>query len=134
MLANELRSRINREPSGCWRWTGTITAGGYGKLGGKLAHRLVFESLVGPILAGFQIDHLCRRRDCVNPEHLEVVTQRENILRGIAPSAINARKTHCNKGHPFTPENTYYDAARRTRRCRICQLNWNAKSRRRVSC
>lgn len=98
---------------GCWEWTGLINAEGYGTIprgGGQysgtrfnlLAHRLVYELLVGPIPEGLQLDHLCRVRNCVNPAHLEPVTQRENTMRSpIAPAAINARKTHCPRGHPY---------------------------------
>lgn len=75
---------------------------------------------------GMQIDHLCRNHDCVNPEHLEVVTQAENMRRGIGATAINARKTHCKHGHEFTPENIY----RRPngRECMTCLKERNAKN------
>jgi hypothetical protein len=66
-----------------------------------------------------QLDHLCRVRGCVNPDHLEVVTGATNTLRGISSPAINARKTHCRRGHEFTPENTYID--RGSRRCKACR-------------
>ena len=99
--------------TGCWLWTGTRTTykrEGYGRFNGPdglvLAHRFAYELLVGPIPEGLQIDHLCRVRLCVNPAHLEPVTHTENVLRGTGPTAINARKTHCNLGHEFTPENT----------------------------
>lgn len=100
------------EPNtGCWLWMRTLTGAGYGgqSLFGKkrLAHRISYELLRGPIPAGLQIDHLCRCRSCVNPDHMETITRRENILRGMSPLAINARKTHCRHGHEFTAENTY---------------------------
>jgi hypothetical protein len=86
----------------CWLWTGSKVEG-YGKLkvegAYKLAHRLVFECHGGPIAHGMQLDHLCRVRHCVNPSHLEQVTQTVNIMRGMSPIAINARKTHCSHGH-----------------------------------
>jgi len=93
--------------AGCWVWQGSIgSVTGYGHLGPFMAHRFAYELLVGPIPAGMQIDHLCRIRACVNPEHLEVVTPRTNYLRGISPPALNARKTHCLRGHEYTVENT----------------------------
>ncbi|WP_353848602.1 HNH endonuclease signature motif containing protein [Cellulomonas sp.] len=82
---------------------------------------MAWEQENGPIPPGMQLDHLCRVRECVNPLHLELVTQRENILRGESPAAHHARKTHCDHGHEFTPENTYRAPSRpRTRICRAC--------------
>lgn len=106
----------------CWLWT-RATSFGYGVLnvGGVTtrSHRFSYELLVGPIPEGLQIDHLCRIRNCVNPGHLEPVTLQENSLRGFCPSAINARKTHCNRGHKFTEENTWVDSEGK-RNCRAC--------------
>lgn len=95
----------------CWLWTAAIDRAGYGRIGGAdgrilYAHRVAYELAVGEIPKGLVIDHLCRVRHCVNPDHLEVVSQRQNILRGTAPVVENARKTHCKWGHEFTPENT----------------------------
>lgn len=110
--------------SGCWLWIGALRPTGYGVFneGGKRypAHRWGYESLVGQIPKGLQIDHLCRVRSCVNPDHLEPVTQRENILRGNGIAAINARKTHCKRGHPLTAGNVYLSAKRR--QCRQCTI------------
>jgi hypothetical protein len=97
----------------CWSWRGPIGRNGYGtfservkgKHQARLAHRWAYEHMVGPIPAGLHLDHLCRRRDCVNPVHLEPVTARENLLRGNGFAAINARKTHCPHGHEYAPEN-----------------------------
>ena len=117
MTPGELRrfeAKVSPEPnSGCWLWTGCLTTGGYGMLqldGGRIpkyAHRLAYEHHVGLIPEGLQIDHLCRVRSCVNPSHLEPVTQRENGLRGESMAAQQARQTHCIHGHEFTQENTY---------------------------
>lgn len=97
----------------CWLWNAAISTTGYGKFGvwpkTVSAHRFAYEAFVGPIPTGLHIDHLCRNRQCVNPQHLEAVPQRVNTLRGIAPPAINATKTECLRGHRFTDENTYVD-------------------------
>lgn len=107
----------------CWLWIGAISSTGYGNfwLSGRYisAHRASYEYAVGPIPDGLHIDHLCRVRQCVNPSHLEPVTQRENTLRGETLPAANARKTHCLRDHPFTPENTYVSSAGRS--CLTCR-------------
>ncbi len=95
----------------CWIWAkataGRLPYGNQYHLGRSMgAHRFMYERMVGAIPEGMQLDHLCRTPNCVNPAHLESVTARVNILRGTGPSAINAAKTHCSKGHEFTPENT----------------------------
>ena len=117
-------SYIERSTDGCWRFTTTqMTKGGYAWFQARgqrfLAHRYSYEKFVGPIPEGLQLDHLCRVRNCVNPEHLEPVTCRENLLRGNTLNAMNARKTHCVNGHEFTPENTKYRPDGR-RRCAAC--------------
>lgn len=82
--------------------------------------------------AGLGLDHLCRVRRCVNPAHLEPVTDRVNILRGQAPSAVNAAKTHCIRGHPFNSVNTYWFTetnGTRGRQCRTCREYHDLKRR-----
>lgn len=106
--------------SGCWIWAGTITPEGYGKKGRIYAHRYSYETFKEPIPNGLQIDHRCRVRCCVNPDHLQVVTSKKNTLLGISPTAQNARKTHCKYGHEFTEENTYPPPPGRGRRCKAC--------------
>jgi len=107
----------------CWRWLGSFTTHGYGILSqGKrnlAPHRVAFELYRHPIPDGLVLDHLCRNRWCVNPWHLEPVTNRTNILRGVGHTAVNAAKTHCINGHEFTPENTSYVSGGK-RRCKTC--------------
>ena len=118
-------AKIEVAEPGCWIWTGHRLKGGYGmiartrRLGPTTAHRFAYECLVGPIPDGQQLDHLCRTRSCVNPGHLEVVTQTENIRRGVGFGGVNYRKTRCKRGHRFTSENTYHqpDGHRRCREC-----------------
>lgn len=89
---------------GCWVWRGHLSRGyGQFRLGGvtRPAHRLLYETLVGPIPAGLEPDHLCRNRACVRPDHLEPVDHRTNCLRGISPAAVNAAKRTCLRGHAF---------------------------------
>lgn len=114
----------------CWIWTNRLMVGGYGSFSADkkiwLAHRWSYEFMRAPIPDGLALDHLCSNPPCVNPWHLEPVTQRENVLRSRGITAQNARKTHCKWGHEFTEANTYVD--RRGRRgCRTCR---NAASRR----
>jgi len=93
------KSWIPVTETGCWLWTGADNGTGYGRItvAGKflLAHRAVYEALRGPIQDGMTIDHLCRIRCCVNPDHLEVVSMKVNILRGFGPTAINSKKRSC---------------------------------------
>jgi hypothetical protein len=104
----------------CWVWTGGKHTGGYGSDGGRLAHRTSYELLVGPIPAGLQLDHLCRVRLCVRPQHLEPVTQRENIWRGESLSIVTARTNRCRRGHEMAGVNVYIVPKTGDRRCLAC--------------
>lgn len=121
------------DPALCWNWPGAIRASGYGAVRANLdergfrtwaAHRAIYTILVGAVVAGIELDHLCRNRKCVNPAHLEPVSSRENCLRGVSVHADNARKTHCKHGHEFTPENTMCvpTSCGVGRKCRVCYL------------
>lgn len=107
----------------CWVWTDHVTKNGYGKIRfdykDYYAHRLSYFLYKGPILKNLQIDHLCRNRRCVNPKHLEMVTQKINLMRGNGQCAKNAKKTHCPQNHEYKPENTYVDK-KGSRHCRMC--------------
>lgn len=108
----------------CWLWRGGLTSTGYGRfyyLGtNSRAHRLCWEALKGKIPDGLELDHLCRIRNCVNPNHLEPVTTVENTMRGNSPAAISARKTHCKYGHSLLDKNNLYKNKRKPT-WRICQ-------------
>lgn len=112
--------------TGCWLWTASVKPNGYGQFGVtdgdvRYAHRLAYEFLVGPVPDGLELDHLCRVRHCVNPAHLEPVTRRENLRRGVS---ANRRKTHCPQGHSYNSVNTYLDK-RGGRICRSCMRQRN---------
>lgn len=140
--------KVNRDPdreATCWLWSGGIAKKtGYGHfwLGGKthLAHRVAYELLIGPIERAMTLDHLrdlCGNRNCVKvladdmgPAHLEPVTHRVNNIRSDGVSGVNFRKTHCIRGHEFTPENTYHPPKKpATRYCRQCMAIHDAAVR-----
>jgi len=114
----------------CWPWTGARMIFGHGSfwLGTRNvpAHRFSYERLVGPIPDGLQLDHLCRNPPCVNPAHLEPVTNRENGRRGMA-GALQRSRTHCPQGHPYDEANTY--VSRGYRCCKACRANMQRKRR-----
>lgn len=110
----------------CWTWTGAIAPNGYGSFwNGKrrvVAHRFAYELVRGPVPGDMQIDHLCRVRNCVNPDHMEIVTQQENIRRGEAGVHLRSRgkrMVHCINGHKRTEDNLYYRKDG-SGTCRIC--------------
>lgn len=122
-LLDRFTNKYTVADSGCWEWH-TNSRRGYGafRLEGKTwrAHRVSFF-----LHNGFLpeiIDHICNNCKCVNPQHLRPSSNRDNVLRGSAPTAKNARKTHCDFGHPFTKENTHWRASEpNTRECIPCR-------------
>jgi hypothetical protein len=139
-------SKVEPEPnSGCWLWAASVNAAGYGQFSipaqrdgiwknkTHRAHKYLYEQLVGPVPAGLDLDHKCRVRSCVNPDHLEPVTRSENVRRGLSPIQLRARhqaRTHCIHGHPLSGENVHH-LKRGERVCRACSrirtAKWSAK-------
>lgn len=130
-----LMSKREIDPeTGCWNWTGSVVRTGYGQIKVRKGlvqrtHRVMYEALVGPIPEGLDLDHLCRNRRCMNPEHLEPVTERENALRGQGPAARNAMKTHCPRGHPYSGGNLYIIPSTGGRMCRTCSKEGERRRR-----
>lgn len=103
-LPAKISSNISVASNGCWEWKRYLTLGyGHMMVNRKMyqAHRLIFEMFIHKIPKGLVLDHLCRNRKCVNPEHLEAVTMQVNILRGEGLAAKQARRNHCIRGHLF---------------------------------
>ncbi len=132
MLSDKDRARLftkigAEDENGCWPWLlapqGKAEGPKYGRFWSQnrqvVAHRVVYELLIGPVPDGLTLDHLCRNTMCVNPNHLEPVTSKENSLRGTNPFAENARKTHCQAGHPLSGDNLKINS-QGNRMCRAC--------------
>ena len=119
-----LKELYKVDKNGCWIFQLYIGTQGYGQINrngkSQKAHRYFYETLVGKIPTGLEIDHLCRVRSCVNSKHLRCVTKKVNILCGISPSAIHARQKFCQNGHRFTKKNTYIKV-NGWRECRTCK-------------
>lgn len=134
-LAERLAEKYEVAEGDCWTWTGKLRKDGYGVIAeGNMsrrelrAHRVSYELRNGPIPEGLTIDHLCRNRACVNPDHLEAIERSANVLRGIGPAAVNRRKTICKRGHPLTPKNVYVTKSG-YRNCRTCAKLYQRKLR-----
>lgn len=128
MSLERFKANIVENVEGCWIWMLSVNHQGYGLFWVNdtyvAAHRWAYLTLTGAIPEGLQLDHLCRRRDCVNPAHLEPVTGKENCRR--------AMKDHCGSGHPYNEENTYIDRKGR-RDCKTCRREAVRSWRDRVS-
>lgn len=116
--------KVHVSESGCWQWTGnTHPKNGYARVwfdrrDDRLAHRVSYEWANGQIPEALVLDHLCRNRSCVNPAHLQPVSNVENVMRGESVWALNAKKTHCLRGHPFDEANTrIYNGMRHCLEC-----------------
>lgn len=141
MTNEDHMKRYTVAANGCWHWDGYVSTNGYGTFlrrtdgvaKNHMAHRVSYEYYKGPIPEGLVVDHHCHNNDrecfdgaqcmhrrCINPEHLEAVTQQVNTLRGKGFAAQNAVKTHCPEGHEYTGENTNVHAGSRS--CKICML------------
>lgn len=120
-------SRSLTNERGCWLWQGATHRQGYAQAGhgGKvhLLHKLVWEHLNGPVPSGLELDHKCRVNQCWNPEHMEPVTHRTNVIRGDTDRS-HMNKTHCPRGHEYTESNLYV-SSNRQRICRTCARKRN---------
>lgn len=129
-VIDRFAEKVALTDSGCIEWIAGTNRVGYGvvHLGPSddnrkvYAHRWSYEHHVGPIPEGLHLDHLCRNTLCVNPAHLEPVTCRENLMRGISQPAMNAAKTECQNGHPLAGNNLYINPSTGHRRCRTCEI------------
>jgi hypothetical protein len=126
------QAKVVAGPNDCLDWIGARTSDGYGSFNAgqgrsAKAHTLAYAWRFGDVPEGLELDHLCRRRQCVNPEHLEPVAHRVNILRGESPPSIAAARTACINGHPFDEANTKVTAERR--RCLTCRRDQQARKR-----
>ncbi|MCH9037475.1 MAG: HNH endonuclease [Chloroflexi bacterium] len=125
--------KVRVRDDSCWEWLAHISPEGYGRFTFNrsfgYAHRFAYETFIGHIPSGMDIDHLCQNKWCVNPNHLEPVSRQTNAQRG--NTGIHQRmKTHCPKGHPYDEQNTYRPPGKQQRQCRACA---NDRSRARAA-
>lgn len=133
MVKERMDDNFTITDNNCWEWNGGRTSFGYGKISLKqksfnksmTAHRVYWELINGPIPKGLVINHKCSNPPCINPDHLETMTGKENTLIGKGITAINAKKTHCINGHKFITENTGIntDGSRYCRNCSRFRTN-----------
>lgn len=136
IIARFVWAKVDRKgPDECWPWLGGKNSSGAGHgvayVGNgrsMSAHRAVYQLMVRPLSPREVVDHLCRNPICVNPDHLEPVTQKTNVARGRVGETNKARGaaiTHCPQGHEYTPANTYVYHQAKTgktmRQCRSCK-------------
>jgi len=124
---------IADEDTGCWNWTACKQPTGYGNMWNgqrvEQAHRIAYRLFCGPIPEGREIDHVCRKRGCVNPDHLRAVTHRENMRVSDTVMGRNAAKLFCKRGHPFSGQNLFISKSG-ARQCRTC-INMHARNAKR---
>ena len=134
-IAEQRLARYAKQEGDCIVWTRCCIPSGYGSITinykRRSTHVVAWEIRYGPIPRGLQVDHLCRNRKCINTNHMELVTLKENVLRGVGITAVNARKTHCAHGHEFSFMNTSVDR-HGYRHCRTCMNDWKRRNRRKV--
>lgn len=131
-LLERAEMKIERIPfGGCWIWMGALYPKGYSSIWKNprsyLGHRIMYEEKYGKIPDGLELDHLCRNRCCVNPDHLEAVTHKINLLRGEGFSAKQARQTHCMRGHELSGANLRINGGNRM--CVFCRKESNKRNR-----
>lgn len=138
-LPERFWSKVERSPDGCWLWTGSINQHGYGRDGKRLAHRVVWEALRGPVANGLELDHLCKARRCVNPEHIEAVTHAENLHRSDTAWAVARRNGTCVSGRHSKPRPgpclpcLYERRAERKDEIREIRRKWREKNRDKIA-
>lgn len=132
-ILDRIRGAVVEDEHGCWRYVGYVRPDGYVSMSvaGRrtYGHRAAFEAAQGPIPVGYEVDHICSVRSCLNPAHLRAVPPRVNVLAGTGPTAVNAARQQCVNGHPFTPDNTYryMHGGSPHRGCRACRADARAR-------